>query len=539
MGGSFLDNGYRGSYEFSPREEYRIHFRGGQYTEYIFAGPQMPDILTATPSSPGGRHPPRCGRWDTTSAVGPSTPRTRSSNSPHEHRGDDVPCDTLWLDIEYMDGFRVFTWNTEPFPDVPGDAGTAGGTGLPGDHDHRSRGEVRPRLCGVRRRAGAGRPLPDRGRRHLSRPGVAGQHRLPRLRHRRGPRLVGRTERRPCAVGSGRHLERHERAGDRQHPARPDAVRPRRVLPRALPQPVRLADGDGTTAGLREAMPDLRTFVLSRAGFAGIQRYAANWMGDNLSRWDHLWVSMPMGAGLGLSGQAFVGADIGGFAGNTHPELFLRWMQYGVLTPFCRNHSEIGNVDQYAWSFGDVIGEHVREAIKLRYRLLPYLYTCFLPAAETGAPVQRPLVFDYQYDGTVRDIDDEYLLGPDLLVAPVVKAWHDGAPGLPPRRRLVRLAHRRAGRRTGFVVAATPMETIPIYARGGAVIPMWVEAPASTSGYPPRSSSCTCSCRAPTARPLDAAGGRRAELRGARRGPVSDRLRGGAERAHRRVAGRW
>ena len=136
----------------------------------------------------------------------------------------------------------------------------------------------------------------------------------------------------------------------------------------------------GTTAGLREAMPDLRTFVLSRAGFAGIQRYAANWMGDNLARWDHLWVSMPMGSGLGLSGQAFVGADIGGFAGNTNPELFLRWMQYGVLTPFCRNHSEIGNVDQYAWSFGDVIGEHVRAAVKLRYRLLPYLYACFLRA---------------------------------------------------------------------------------------------------------------------------------------------------------------
>ena len=109
----------------------------------------------------------------------------------------------------------------------------------------------------------------------------------------------------------------------------------------------------GTTQGLLAAMPDRRTFVLSRAGFAGIQRYAANWMGDNLSRWDHLWVSIPMGTGLGLSGQAFVGADIGGFAGNSNAELFLRWMQYGALTPFCRNHSEIGNVDQYAWAWGE------------------------------------------------------------------------------------------------------------------------------------------------------------------------------------------
>ena len=110
----------------------------------------------------------------------------------------------------------------------------------------------------------------------------------------------------------------------------------------------------GTRDGLLAAMPDLRTFILSRAGFAGIQRYAANWMGDNMSRWDHLELSLPMAAGLGVSGQAFVGADIGGFAGHSNAELFLRWMQMGTLTPFCRNHSEIGNADQYAWAWGDV-----------------------------------------------------------------------------------------------------------------------------------------------------------------------------------------
>jgi alpha-glucosidase len=225
--------------------------------------------------------------------------------------------------------------------------------------------------------------------------------------------------------------------------------------------------------------------VLSRAGFAGIQRYAANWMGDNLARWDHLWVSIPMGSGFGLSGQAFVGADIGGFAGNTNPELFLRWMQYGVLTPFCRNHSEIGNVDQYAWSFGDVIGDYIRAAIKLRYRLLPYLYASFLRASESGAPVQRPLVFDYQYDGVVRDLDDQYLLGPDLMVAPVIE------PGLTARQVYLPAGDWydwQTGELVGgsrFVTAATPMETIPIFARGGAVIPMWPEAPASTSGYHP------------------------------------------------------
>ena len=240
----------------------------------------------------------------------------------------------------------------------------------------------------------------------------------------------------------------------------------------------------GTRAGLVEGLPGIRPFILTRAGFAGIQRYAANWMGDNLSRWDHLWMSMPMATGFGISGQPFVGADIGGFAGHADAELFLRWMQYGTLTPFCRNHSEIGNVDQYAWSWGEVIEGHVREAIRLRYRLLPYLYAAFVRATETGAPVQRPLVFDYQYDQTVRDLDDEYLLGGDLLVAPVVSAgvtarqvylpagrWYDWYTGE---------AH--GG---GYVIAPTPMERIPVFARGGAVIPLWPDAPPSTAGYHP------------------------------------------------------
>jgi len=161
-------------------------------------------------------------------------------------------------------------------------------------------------------------------------------------------------------------------------------------------------------------------------------------------------------------------------------------MQYGALTPFCRNHSAAGNVDQYAWTFGETVRDLVREALRLRYRLLPYLYACFLRAAETGAPVQRPLIFDFQDDPGVRDLDDEYLLGPDLLVAPVVEAgvthrqvylpegdwydWHTGEVHM--------------GR--AFLVAPTPMDRIPLYARAGAVITMWAEAPSSTAGYRPR-----------------------------------------------------
>ena len=181
----------------------------------------------------------------------------------------------------------------------------------------------------------------------------------------------------------------------------------------------------GHQEGLLDACRQ-RTFVLSRAGVAGIQRYAPM-EGDNLSRWDHLWVSLPMAAGLGVSGQAFVGADVGGFAGNSNAELYLRWMQYGALTPFFRNHSELGNVDQYAWAWGDVVLGIVRDAIRLRYRLMPYLYAAFLGAAQTGDGAATARL-RFQDDPTVRDIDDEYLLGSDLLVAPVI------APGTTSRQ---------------------------------------------------------------------------------------------------------
>jgi alpha-glucosidase len=485
MSASFVDNGYRGAFEFSEDRAYRISYSGGQYTEYVFAGPDMPMILNAYTWLTGRMAPPplwslgyhQC-RWfdysqDAVEAIA------------QRHREDRVPCDGMWLDIEYMDGYRVFTWNTDRFHDAPG---------------------MLERLS-------------EQGFRVITiiDPGVkfepgyavfdAGVERDAFCRTEGGDHYIGQvwpgntvfpdfvTE--EARTWWGELNAAHVKSGlagiwnDMNEPATgtisPMAMRfdhGRHPHERYRNQ-YALLMAMGTTAGLREAMPELRTFVLSRSGFAGIQRYAANWMGDNLARWDHLALGIAMGAGFGVSGQPFVGADVGGFAGDTQPELFLRWMQYGTLTPFCRNHSMIDNVDQYAWAFGPVIEDHVRTAIELRYRLLPYLYSTFLTAAETGAPVQRPLVFDYQYDATVRDLDDQYLLGPDLLVAPVVE------PGITARQVYLPAGdwydwhtdELVGGSR--FVIAATPMDRIPIYARGGAVIPMWTEAPASTAGYHP------------------------------------------------------
>ena len=241
----------------------------------------------------------------------------------------------------------------------------------------------------------------------------------------------------------------------------------------------------GTTDGLRQAMPNLRTFVLSRAGSPGIQRYAANWMGDNMSRWDHLWLATPMGSGLGISGQPFVGADIGGFGDDCTEELLVRWMQFGNLTPFARNHNMAGRVDQYPWSFGEESLRIIREAIKLRYRLMPYIYSAFVKAAETGVPIQRPLVFDYQDDPMVRDIDDEYLFGESLLVAPIYEEGARSRSVYLPHGTWVHLHTREIFEGGKSHLVEAPIEHIPVFVRSGSAIAMWPEAPDSTDGYSP------------------------------------------------------
>lgn len=486
MSGSFIDNPYRAHYDLTAPDEIAIRFDGGQWIEYIFAGPDMPGILQAYTWLTGRMAVPplwalgyhQCRWFDYTQDALEGLGR--------EYRERDIPCDALWLDIDHMDGYRVFTWNTDRFPDVPGMLARLRAEGLrmvtivdpgvkhdPGYwvHDQAVEREVLCRTEGGDTYIGQVWPgrtaFPD--------------FTLPEARAWWGELNAGH-------VASGL-------AGiwnDMNEPATgeiaPDRMRfgHGQYSHGRFHNQYALLMAMGTVEGLRAARPEARTFVLSRAGFAGIQRYAANWMGDNMSRWDHLWLSIPMGNGLGISGQAFVGADVGGFAEDCNPELLARWMQHGALTPFFRNHAMAGTVDQYAWSFGPAIEGIAREAIRLRYRLLPYLYACFLRAAETGAPVQRPLVFDHQWDPQARDIDDQYLLGPHLMVAPVVEpgvrsrevylpagGWYDWHTG----------EYLDGGR---WVPADAPLERLPLFARAGALIPMLPEAPASTAGLAPR-----------------------------------------------------
>jgi alpha-glucosidase len=228
--------------------------------------------------------------------------------------------------------------------------------------------------------------------------------------------------------------------------------------------------------GLLKLRPDERPFVITRAGYAGLQRHAMQWTGDNSSWWEHLWMSMPQLQNLGLSGVAWAGVDIGGFFGDCNGELLARWTEMGVFQSFCRNHTFLGSRRQEPWAFGEPYESVCREMIKLRMRLLPYLYTLFEECHRTGAPILRPLLFEYPEDETTYADDDEFLLGDALLVAPISR------PGIEHRHVYLPEGtwfHFWSGERfegPAHILAHAPLGEPAIYLKANTPVPMGPDA---------------------------------------------------------------
>lgn len=471
---SYIDCAYQLDYDFSNPNYYEIKGKGGQLTEYIFAGPTIKQILSrfteltgrmqAPPLWALGHHQCRWHRYqqDDIKALGDT------------YRSREIPCDTLWLDIDYMDGYRVFTWNREDFPDPD--------TML---QELRSKGFRMITIIDPGVKYDPGYPVFDEGtERNLFCKTENGQTYI-------GQVWPGRTafpdfSKEETRQWWGRLNAEHVKSGlagiwnDMNEPAtgmvpsaamrfdRDGANWPHERYHNQYAMLMAM----GTVQGLREAMPDQRTFVLSRAGFAGIQRYAANWTGDNMPSWEHLAMSIPMNANLGISGQPFVGADLGGFAGHTSAELLIRWYQYGIMQPFMRNHVITTDQNRYPWSFGSEAEAIIKQYIELRYRLLPYLYSAFMHSAATGEPIQRPLAYEWQDDPIAIANTTEFMLGDHLLVAPVVTEGQTRRSLYLPKGnwRCFYTGNAYKGGRTIEVDA--PLDHLPLFVRAGAMIPM-------------------------------------------------------------------
>lgn len=224
---------------------------------------------------------------------------------------------------------------------------------------------------------------------------------------------------------------------------------------------------------LLEAQPTLRPFIISRSGFPGIQRYAATWSGDTYSTWDSLRVQVQIANAMGLSGQNLFGADVGGFLGAPDAELFLRWLQFGSATPFMRNHSMNTSPLREPWRFGEPYTSAAKSIIEWRYRIMPYLYGLFAAADSRGAPVLAPTFFHFPKDDLTHAPSGEFMLGPSLLIAPVVtRGATMRSLYLPAGARWINYytdAEYQGGQN---VTVAAPIHQMPVLVRAGSIVPM-------------------------------------------------------------------
>ena len=253
-----------------------------------------------------------------------------------------------------------------------------------------------------------------------------------------------------------------------------------------------------TFEGLLALKPDQRPFVLTRASYAGGQRYAATWTGDNSSSWNHLRMTTPMLENLGLSGFAFTGADVGGYAGTPSTDLLTKWFEVAAFQPIDRDHTEKGSGDQEPWVGGPEQEAIRRRFIETRYRLMPYFYTLAEEASRTGLPLVRPIFLEFPNAAADRHPLDveltasaEFLLGPDLLIAPAPwpdqmedypvelpsRDWYDfwtgakiPAPPPPPPASEHDPVNPAAAPLT--TTAHPELATLPVFVRGGTILPM-------------------------------------------------------------------
>ncbi|RIK96943.1 MAG: alpha-glucosidase [Proteobacteria bacterium] len=456
----------------------------------VFPGPAPADVLRRYAARTG--HAQRPPLW----ALGHHQSRWgyRSAREvrrvAREARRRRIPTDAIHLDIDHMDAYRVFTWHPKRFPDparLVRELGEAGfrvvpivDPGVKVDEQWAVFRDGQANEVFVRHEDGSpfslrvwprDAALPDFHRAEV-REWWGAQH-APLLDA--GVAGIWNDMNEPAGWKRDVRIGRFILPLARQDLGDVRAADPADPKRRVLHETVRNVYGHLHCRATHEALvrhaPERRPFVLTRAAHAGTQRWAAIWTGDTFSTWEQLALSLRMVLGLSISGVPLCGADIGGFAGWCTPELFARWMQLGAFYPFARTHSMWLKRRQEPWRFGKRVESIARAALELRMRLLPYLYGLFCEAEASGAPIWRPLFWHHPGDARAAAIDDQFLVGRDLLVAPVLERGASVRDVYLPSGIWTALDDdaRYVGPRT--VRVAAPLERIPVFVRGGSVLP--------------------------------------------------------------------
>lgn len=490
--GVFLDNNWRAWFDFGHREAgtLAIGSDGGAIDYYVIAGPTVGDVTRGYAGLTG--HAPLPPRW----ALGYQQSRYSYMSEAEVRaiaarlRAERIPTDVLWLDIDYQDRNRPFTINSATFPhfgamlhdlgaegfkavaivdlhiaDAPGQGYAPFDSGMAGDRFvHRADGSlyvapvwpgpaVFPEFTQASTRAwwgGLYQPFLDLG--------VAG---------------IWNDMNEPAIF----ETPSKTMPADVVHRIASDDFATRRAPHAEIHNVFGMENSRATFEGLSRLAPDTRPFVMTRASYAGGQRYAATWTGDNSATWDHLRLAIAQTLNLGLSGFAWTGTDVGGFGGGPSADLLTKWFEYGAFLPIFRDHSAKGTPRAEPWVDGP---EHLairRAFVEARYRLMPYLYTLAEQNARTGDPLARPLFYDAAaaMAGAGCDATMHFTLGKALLIAgpphPEQTAPYQAC--LPPNN------NQRGGWYdywTGAAVNAAPtitprLDTLPVFVRAGSIIP--------------------------------------------------------------------
>jgi alpha-glucosidase len=468
--GVFFPNTYRSTFNLGAGNKrlYSFGADDGGLSYYVFLGPDMKDVLNAYTRLTGRMAlPPKWAlgyqqcRWS-------YYPEYEIRDIAKEFRQRKIPIDVLYFDIHYMDAYKVFTWHPERFPDpvrLLSDLHDQGyklvtiidpgvkvepeyetyEEGLMGDFFLRYldgelfQGQVWPGWCHFPdfRQAGTRRwwGKKDAGLRAMGVDGFWNDMNEPALWGKEMPFVV-------------------------------DGIK-------ALHNVYGLLMARATYEGLLADNPNLRPFVVTRAGWAGIGRYSAVWTGDNSASFDDLSLSIRTNIGLGLTGVSFVGCDVGGFIGSPSAELYSRWMQAATLSPFMRSHTVHDSPDQEPWSFGEETERRCREAISRRYSLMPYLYSELHASHRTGVPMYRPLWLEFPNDTECykNDYQHQFLYGPNLLAAPVLREGQRFQKVYLPEGQWFEVETEQLHSGGRVVLVEAGLDSSPLFYREGAIIP--------------------------------------------------------------------
>ncbi len=480
--GIFFDNTFRTFFDFCHERRNVTSFwaQGGEMNYYFIYGPDMQDVvvrytdLTGTPELPPlwalGYH--QC-KWS-------YYPENKVKEVTSTFRELQIPCDAIYLDIDYMEGFRCFTWNKEYFPDPKRMVDELAEDGFktiviidPGikidenysvyqeaiENDYfckradgpYMRGKVWPGECffpdftnpKVREWwAGLFKEIID----EIGVKGVWNDMNEPAVMEVPG-KTFPNDVRHNYDGNYCSHRKAHNIYGTQMARATYEGVK-------------------------RFAYPK-RPFIITRSAYSGAQRYTSSWTGDNVATWEHLWIANIQAQRMSMSGMSFTGSDIGGFAEHPTGELYARWIQLGVFHPFCRTHSSGDHGNQEPWTFGEEVINVTRKYVELRYQLLPYLYTMFWEYANAGIPMLKSLVLYDQEDLQTHYRTDEFIFGNQILVCPVQEPNAKGRRMYIPRGCWFNYWTREYVKGGLEKWVDADLDTIPLFIKEGAIIPKY------------------------------------------------------------------